>query len=84
VSQIVYVEKIQLLDPNQAAMLTAIAQKGVVETPTSMEFMIKHQLSALSTVRQSLGVLLEKEVVHQAPEGYRVTDVFFRHWLAGG
>jgi hypothetical protein len=45
---------------------------------------IRHELSALSTVRQSLGVLLEKEVLHHGPEGYRVTEVFFRHWLAGG
>jgi hypothetical protein len=48
-----------------------------------MEFVIKHQLSALSTVRQSLGMLLENEVVHQEEQGYRVTDVFFGHWLAG-
>jgi hypothetical protein len=74
----------RLLSPNQAALLTAIAQEGVVETPTSMEFVIRHELTALSTVRQSLGVLLEKEVLHQGPQGYRVTDVFFGHWLAGG
>jgi hypothetical protein len=49
-----------------------------------MEFVIRHELTALSTVRQSLGVLLEKEVLHQSPKGYRVTDVFFGHWLAGG
>ena len=74
----------RLLSPNQAALLTAIAKEGVVETPTSMEFVIRHELSALSTVRQSLGVLLEKEVVHHGPEGYRITDVFFGHWSAGG
>lgn len=74
----------RLLSPYQAALLEAIAKEGVVETPTSMEFVIKHELSALSTVRQSLGVLVDKEVLHQAPEGYRVTDVFFGHWLAGG
>lgn len=74
----------RLLSPNQAALLTAIAQEGAVETPTSMEFVIRHGLSALSTVRQSLGVLLDKELLHQSPEGYRVTDVFFGHWLAEG
>ena len=74
----------RLLSPNQAALLTAIAQEGAVETPTSMEFVIRHELSALSTVRQSLGVLLEKEVLHHGPQGYRITDVFFGHWLAGG
>ena len=74
----------RLLSPNQAALLEAIAREGLVGTPTAMEFVIKHQLSALSTVRQSLGVLLENELVHQEQEGYRVTDVFFGHWLAGG
>ncbi len=74
----------RLLSPNQAALLEAIAREGVVETPTAMEFIIEHKLSALSTVRQSLGMLLENEVVHQEQEGYRVTDVFFGHWLAGG
>lgn len=74
----------RLLSPNQAALLTAIAQEGAVETPTSMDFVIRHGLSALSTVRQSLGVLLDKELLHQSPEGYRVTDVFFGHWLAEG
>jgi len=74
----------RLLSPNQAALLEAIAREGLVETPTAMEFIIKHQLSALSTVRQSLGMLLENELVHQEQEGYRVTDVFFGHWLAGG
>lgn len=48
-----------------------------------MEFVVRHELSAQSTVRQSLGVLLEKEVLHQADEGYRLIDVFLRHWLAG-
>jgi len=42
------------------------------------------RLGAISTVRQSLGMLLENELVHQEQEGYRVTDVFFGHWLAGG
>lgn len=74
----------RLLSPNQAALLTAIAKEGTVAAPTAMEFVLRHQLSALSTVRQSLGVLLEMEIVHQAKEGYRVTDVFFGHWLAGG
>jgi Fe2+ or Zn2+ uptake regulation protein len=48
-----------------------------------MDFAVRHRLSALSTVRQALGVLQEKELVHQAADGYRVTDVFLGHWLAG-
>lgn len=74
----------RLLSPNQAALLTAIAKEGRVALPTAMEFVVKHRLSALSTVRQSLGVLVEKELVHHAEGGYAVTDVFLGHWLAEG
>lgn len=73
----------RLLSPNQAALLEAIAKEGTVEQPLAMGFIREHGLSALSTVRQSLGVLLEKELLHQAGEGYRLTDVFLGHWLSG-
>jgi hypothetical protein len=73
----------RLLSPHQAALLTAIAREGAVPAPTAMDFAVRHRLSALSTVRQALGVLQEKELVHQAADGYRVTDVFLGHWLAG-
>ncbi|HRN38700.1 MAG TPA: hypothetical protein PLL18_17455, partial [Flavobacteriales bacterium] len=74
----------RLLSPNQAALLTAIAKEGTVQMPTAMDFVLRHRLSALSTVRQSLGVLVEKEVVYQAEGAYGVTDVFLGHWLAEG
>ncbi|MBS1943860.1 MAG: ATP-binding protein [Bacteroidetes bacterium] len=74
----------RLLSPNQAALLTAIAKEGSVAAPTAMEFVQRHRLSALSTVRQSLGVLVEKELVHHADGRYAVTDVFLGHWLAEG
>lgn len=73
----------RLLSPQQAALLTAIAREGAVPAPTAMDFVVRHRLSALSTVRQSLGVLQDKELVHQAADGYRLTDVFLGHWLAG-
>ncbi|MEZ4790554.1 MAG: hypothetical protein R2811_11100 [Flavobacteriales bacterium] len=55
-----------------------------VTTPTAMEFVVRHRLSALSTARQSLGVLVDKELVHQADGRYAVTNVFLGHWLAEG
>lgn len=74
----------RLLSPNQAALLAAVAKEGRVQVPAAIEFIAKHRLSAPSTVRQSLGVLLQKELVHQAEGGYAVTDVFLGHWLAEG
>ncbi len=74
----------RLLSPNQAALLTAIAKEGAVPAPGAMGFIRSHGLSALSTVRQSLGVLVDKELVHQGEAGYALTDVFLGHWLAEG
>ena len=74
----------RLLSPGQAALLKAIAKDGAVEQPAAIDFIIKHRLSAASTVRQSLNVLLDKELLHQHEDKYRVTDVFLGHWLAEG
>ena len=74
----------RLLSPNQAAVLIAIAKDGAVEQPAAIDFIIKHRLSAASTVRQSLSVLLDKELLHQHENQYRLTDVFLGHWLAEG
>lgn len=77
-----YITFTRLLTANQVALATAIARTGTVWEPLAMSFIREHKLSAASTVRQSLGVLLHKEVVHETDEGYRLTDVFFGHWLA--
>lgn len=74
----------RLLSSNQAALLTAVAKAGEVEVPTSAAFIREQGLSAVSTVRQSLRVLVKKELLHQAEGGYRLTDVFLGHWLADG
>ncbi|MBP8822223.1 MAG: ATP-binding protein [Flavobacteriales bacterium] len=74
----------RLLSPNQVALLAAIAKEGTIKAPTAMAFVHRHRLSAPSTVRQSLGVLVEKELVYQADGRYAVTDVFLGHWLAEG
>jgi uncharacterized protein len=79
-----YITLKRLLSTNQAALVTAIAREGWVEEPFAAAFIREHRLSALSSMRQSLTVLLEKEIVHQEEKGYRVTDVFFGHWLAVG
>ncbi len=79
-----YMTMKRLLSTNQAAVLQAIAKDAPVIVPTANAFIGKHGLSAVSTIRQSMGVLLEKELIHQAEEGYQLTDVFFGKWLAVG
>lgn len=72
----------RLLSTNQAAVLQAIARDGEVARPAAIDFIIKHKLSAASSVRQSLHVLVDKELLHQHEGMYRLTDVFLGHWLA--
>ena len=77
-----YIMLSRLLSRNQLALAKAIAKEGAVAAPQAMGHIRKHGLSAVSTVRQSLAALTDKEIVHESPEGYRLTDVFFGRWLA--
>jgi len=72
------------LDPDQAALLTDIAQEGAVQTPTSIQSVIRHELTALSTARQSLGGTGGKGGGTPRSGRLSVTDAFFGHWLAVG
>ena len=73
---------IRLLSNHQAALLKAIAKEGQVKSPTSITFIITHELSAVSTVSQSLKSLLDKELIHEEASEYLVSDVFLSRWLA--
>jgi len=53
--------------------------------PTHIHPLHHHRgLSAVSSVRQGLGVLVEKELVHQLEEGCGVMVVFLGHLSADG
>ncbi|NNC82057.1 MAG: ATP-binding protein [Flavobacteriales bacterium] len=71
----------KLLSPHQAKLLLAIAKAGNVDVPTRSSFIREHGLSAVSTVRQALGVLEDKELIHRNESGYMVTNVFLSRWL---
>jgi hypothetical protein len=73
---------VRLLSTQQAALLKAIAREGKVKTPTAISFIIRHELSAVSTVRQSLNSLLDKEILHEEEGAYLISDVFLDRWLA--
>lgn len=72
---------LSLLPAGARRLVRAIAAEGLVAEPQSGEFVAKHGLRAASSVRTSLEMLLEKEIVYASAEGYVVYDRFFGEYL---
>jgi hypothetical protein len=74
------------LSGNQWLLLKAIAKEGEAKNLTKKDFLNKYNFSTTS-LKQSLEVLLEKQLVHERiNEGentYTVYDVFLSRWLEG-
>lgn len=77
----IYANYLNLLTSTQFRVLRAVATDKNVETPTSQEFLTRHQLGAASSVSQAIGSLMDKEFIFQTPLGYRLNDVFFSNWI---
>lgn len=69
------------LSPNQKALLTAIAKEELVVQPQAASFIKAHDLPGASSIKSSLDVLLDKELVYHQSEGYIVYDRFLALWL---
>ena len=63
------------------ALLRAVAAEGVVPEITAAEFLRKHVLSAASSVRTALPVLIERDLLYRSDAGYRVYDHLFAEYL---
>jgi len=71
-----------LISKGQLRLLNAIAKEKKVVTPFENGFMQKYELSALSSVRQALSALIDKNLVlSDEQNGYFVYDRFFSLWL---
>lgn len=70
-----------LLPENQKRVIKAIAKEGIARKPSSINFMMKHQLPSSSSTLQALHALIDKEIIFQTLDGYKVYDVFFRRFL---
>lgn len=80
--EINYQNNYNLLTENQASLLTAIARQGIVNAPTSLDFILRYQLPAPSSIKLALKSLQDKEYIYQTPDGgYLVYDRFFGMWL---
>ncbi len=76
-----YEMMMSLLTINQVNLLKAIAKEHKIEKPQSAEFIKKHNLSSPSSVKTSLDVLVDKELVYPEKDGYIVYDRFMAIWL---
>ncbi len=80
--EINYQSNYNLLTENQAKLLIAIAQEGIVNAPTALEFIHRYHLPAPSSIKLAITSLIEKEFLYQDPlRGYLVYDRFFGMWL---
>jgi hypothetical protein len=81
----VYYNYRNLLTHAQFQLLEAVGKDGTVVEPYSQEFIQRHRLSSVSTVRKNLKALLDKEMIYEITgsekSSYQVYDVFLQRWL---
>ena len=63
------------------SLLTAIAADGVAASVLSGDFLRRHSLTATSSVRAALKVLLDADLVYRTEQGYVIYDRIFGEWL---
>ncbi len=71
----------QLLAPRQYELVRAVARECNVKSVLSGGFIARHNLGTPSSVSTSLKAMIEKDVIRDSGEGYRVDDLFFSRWL---
>ena len=76
-----YETLMNFLTSNQLQLLKAIALEGRVAQPQAHEFLQKYELPSASSIRKSLDVLKEKELVYKSQDGLMVYDRFLDLWL---
>lgn len=74
-----------MLTNNQWQLLKAVAHEGVVDSPTSKDFISKYNLGSPSTVLRSLKSLIDSELLYSAFNDngsitYGIYDILFHRW----
>ena len=70
-----------LLTQSQVNLLKAVAKAEPVAQPLNGDFIKRYDLPATSTIKSTLNVLQNKDLVYRTAEGYIVYDRFFSLWL---
>jgi len=72
---------LELLPDGARRLLRAVATEGIVRKPQSGEFIARHGLRAASSVKVSLSMLLDKQLIYRETDGYVVYDRLFGEYL---
>lgn len=72
---------ISILPDGAQRLMKAIARERLVKAPQSSGFISKHGLRAASSVKTSLDMLIDKELVYNDKEGYVIYDRFLAEYL---
>lgn len=80
-SKVDYMGLYSLLAENHKKIAVAVAKEGLVQKPTAIEFLMKYKLPSISSTRQAINALADKEILYRDPQGFRVYDVFFKRFL---
>ena len=72
---------LELLPDGARRLIQAVASEGIVKSPQAGDFISKYGLRAASSVKTSLQMLLENEILYHDRDGYVVYDRFFAEYL---
>ena len=72
---------LELLPDGARRLIQAVASEGIVKSPQAGNFISKYGLRAASSVKTSLQMLLENEILYHDGDGYVVYDRFFAEYL---
>ena len=75
---------ISILPDGAQRLMKAIAKERLVKAPQSSGFISKYGLRAASSVKTSLDMLVDKELVYRDKDGYVVYDRFLAEYLKSG
>jgi hypothetical protein len=79
--RVFYRELPQLLTMQQFLTVKAFANKGLVRSPTSSDFLQRSGIGSASTMQRVMKALLDKQIIIMEKDGYRLYDVFLEHFL---
>ena len=74
---------LEILPDGARRLLRAVAKERMVKAPQSADFIAKHGLRAASSVKTSLDMLVDKELLYRGDDGYIVYDRFLAEYLRG-
>lgn len=78
----IYKDYCDLLARGQLKLLRALAAEDCVVRPFESSFMRRHNLSAPSSLRLSMNVLVKNGIVAKDPDGYYIYDRYLSLWLS--